>query len=114
MVQFTPGLNISISVATNVESMEQAQPSDAYCLAYNRVRQIMLGEKVRPATHARGRGGAQASHTCKGAYRAPPRPQWGRSIHVRPPVKLHILPLVWGFPLGLSSGKGVVRERRGQ
>ena len=46
MVQFTPGINMSISVATNVESDEQAQPSDAYCLAYNRVRQILLGEDI--------------------------------------------------------------------
>ena len=51
VVQFTPGLNISISVATNVESMEQAQPSDAYCVAYNRVRQIMLGEKIEDCVY---------------------------------------------------------------
>jgi len=51
VVQFTPGLNVSISVATNVESMEQAQPSDAYCVAYNRVRQIMLGQKIEDCVY---------------------------------------------------------------
>ena len=38
---FTPGNNLTISVATNTETDEQAGPSDAYCVAYNRVRQIV-------------------------------------------------------------------------
>eukprot|EP00040_Diaphanoeca_grandis_P003591 m.25333 g.25333 ORF g.25333 m.25333 type:complete len:486 (-) comp14960_c0_seq1:458-1915(-) len=44
VVQYMPTLNISISVATNVESNFQAQPSDAFCVAYNRVKQIILNE----------------------------------------------------------------------
>ena len=30
-------------MATNTETNEQAGPSDAYCLAYNRVRQLLAG-----------------------------------------------------------------------
>eukprot|EP00035_Acanthoeca_spectabilis_P034264 m.28043 g.28043 ORF g.28043 m.28043 type:complete len:482 (-) comp6497_c0_seq1:1595-3040(-) len=45
VVLFTPGNNLSISVATNIETNEQATPSDAYCVAYNRVRQILARAK---------------------------------------------------------------------
>lgn len=48
---FMPGLNISMSVATNVESMQQAQPSDAFCVAYNRVKQILLGEPIQDCVY---------------------------------------------------------------
>lgn len=48
---FTPGTNISISVATNTETNEQAGPSDAYCLAYNRVRQILAGDPVHDCSY---------------------------------------------------------------
>lgn len=44
VVQFMPGLNISMAIGTNVESDQQAQPSDAFCVAYNRVKQIILDE----------------------------------------------------------------------
>ena len=36
-----PGTNISVAIATNIETDEQAGPSDAYCVAYNRVRQLV-------------------------------------------------------------------------
>jgi hypothetical protein len=47
VVQFTPGTNTTIAVATNVETNEQAGPSDAYCVAYNRVRQLVERELAR-------------------------------------------------------------------
>ena len=43
MVQYNAALNVSIAVATNVESDYQAQPNDAFCSAYNAVRQLVLG-----------------------------------------------------------------------
>ena len=45
----------------------------------------------------------------KGNYRAPPRAQWGRSIHVSPHKTPYITPSM-DFP----SGTGVVWGRRGQ
>jgi len=47
---FTPGNNISLSVGTNTETDEQAGPSDAYCIAYNRVRQIIARAEGRQKT----------------------------------------------------------------
>lgn len=51
VVQYMPTLNISISVATNVESNFQAQPSDAFCVAYNRVKQIVMNETRSDCTY---------------------------------------------------------------
>ena len=43
MVEYNAALNVSIAVATNVESDFQAQPSDAFCGAYNAVLEILTG-----------------------------------------------------------------------
>ena len=51
----------------------------------------------------------QLPGTFNGNYRAPPHPQWGRSIHVSPQLTPYITPSM-EFP----SNKGVVRGCRGQ
>jgi len=40
---YFPELNIVLSIATNIETDDQAQPSDALCLAYNAVAGILQG-----------------------------------------------------------------------
>jgi hypothetical protein len=49
IVAFVPGLNLSIAVGTNVESDYQAQPSDVFCSAFNRVKQLVLDEPEEAA-----------------------------------------------------------------
>eukprot|EP00301_Raphidiophrys_heterophryoidea_P027517 c9693_g1_i1.p1 GENE.c9693_g1_i1~~c9693_g1_i1.p1 ORF type:complete len:486 (-),score=125.91 c9693_g1_i1:119-1504(-) len=47
IVAFFPGLNFSIAVGTNIETDAQAQPADAMCGVYNRIKNALLGEPVQ-------------------------------------------------------------------
>ena len=49
IVEYNAALNVSVAVATNVETDYQAQPSDAFCLAYNKVKQLLLGQPADAA-----------------------------------------------------------------
>ena len=49
IVEYNAALNVSLAVATNVETDYQAQPSDAFCLAYNKVKQLLLGQPAEAA-----------------------------------------------------------------
>lgn len=43
---YFPALNITLAVATNMETDEQVQPSDTICFAYNAIAGAMLGQNI--------------------------------------------------------------------
>lgn len=43
---YFPGLNISMSLATSIETDNQVQPSDAFCFAYNAIASAMLNQNI--------------------------------------------------------------------
>lgn len=43
---YFPALNITLALATNIETDDQVQPSDAYCLAFNAVAGAMLNQNI--------------------------------------------------------------------
>lgn len=43
---YNPTLDTGISIASNIETPDQLQPSDAFCGVYNRVKNFMLKETV--------------------------------------------------------------------
>lgn len=47
---YVPEFDIAIAVATNIETRTQTQPSDAYCHAFNRVKNFILNEPVQQCT----------------------------------------------------------------
>jgi len=44
VVVHTPGLNLSLAVATNIERDYQDQPQDVFCSVYNTAKAVILGE----------------------------------------------------------------------
>ena len=49
-----PSVNISISIATNIETMEQSQPADAFCHIYNTAKAMLSGAPVPTCTFSPG------------------------------------------------------------
>ena len=64
---------------------------------------VVVGPEDGQDVFAVARGGTQPG---KGHYRAPTRPQWGRSIHVSRPYHSSYDPSVGGFPLGKGDYGG--------
>jgi len=63
---YNPALDIGIAIASNIESMSQTQPSDAFCRVYNRVKNFLNKEAVQDCTYSTsGYYGGQCS--CKAA-----------------------------------------------
>lgn len=48
---YAPALDLGISIATNIETETQTQPSDAFCGVYNRVKNYILDETVQNCTY---------------------------------------------------------------
>jgi CubicO group peptidase (beta-lactamase class C family) len=51
---YFPALNISLAIATNIETDDQVQPSDAVCFVYNAVASAMLNQKITCTFEPRG------------------------------------------------------------
>ncbi|CAE8630245.1 unnamed protein product, partial [Polarella glacialis] len=51
---YFPELNIAMAIATNIETDTQAQPADAFCLAYNAVAGAALGKNFSCSFDAAG------------------------------------------------------------
>ena len=45
MLVYAPGLDLSIAIASNMENDDQTHPSDTLCIAYNTVKNLILGTK---------------------------------------------------------------------
>lgn len=43
---YFPALNITVSVATNIETDDQVQPADTFCFAYNAIASAMLNQDI--------------------------------------------------------------------
>ena len=43
---YYPGLQLAMTVATNIETDSQTQPKDVLCFAYNAVAAILLGQEI--------------------------------------------------------------------
>jgi hypothetical protein len=48
---YNPTLDVGIAVGTNIETMDQTQPADAFCHVYNRVKNHILKEKIQTCTY---------------------------------------------------------------
>jgi len=48
---YNPELDLSIAIATNIESETQTQPSDAFCHVFNRIKNFLLGEPVETCSY---------------------------------------------------------------
>lgn len=48
---YNPRLDLGIAVATNIETMTQTQPSDAFCNVFNRVKNFLMKEPVETCTY---------------------------------------------------------------
>jgi len=49
---YNPTLDVAISVASNIETGSQTQPSDAFCGVYNRVKDYLQGASPRTCTYS--------------------------------------------------------------
>jgi len=49
---YNPGLDLALSIATNIETGSQTQPADAFCGVYNRIRNYMQGGSVENCAYA--------------------------------------------------------------
>lgn len=58
---YFPALNITLAVATNIETDDQVQPSDTICLAYNAIAGAMLSQDITCTFSSQGYYGG----TCK-------------------------------------------------
>jgi len=58
---YFPALNITLAIATNIETDDQVQPSDTFCLAYNAIAGAMLNQNITCTFSAHGYYGG----TCK-------------------------------------------------
>ena len=47
---YNPKLDLAVAVASNIETPEQLQPSDAFCGVFNRAKNFLNGEKVQTCT----------------------------------------------------------------
>lgn len=48
---YNPTLDLGIAVASNIETLEQTQPADAFCGVYNRVKNYLLKEPVQTCNY---------------------------------------------------------------
>jgi len=48
---YNPRLDLGVSIASSIETMDQTQPADAYCGVFNRVKNFMLKEPVEICTY---------------------------------------------------------------
>jgi len=48
---YNPKLDVSIGIASNIETQSQTQPSEVFCGVYNRVKNYLLGEAVQMCTY---------------------------------------------------------------
>ena len=61
---YNPKLDLAIAVASNIETPEQLQPSDAFCRVFNRAKNFLNGESVQTCTfEASGYYGGKCSCT---------------------------------------------------
>eukprot|EP00931_Biecheleriopsis_adriatica_P121813 TRINITY_DN9687_c0_g1_i1.p1 TRINITY_DN9687_c0_g1~~TRINITY_DN9687_c0_g1_i1.p1 ORF type:complete len:442 (-),score=86.60 TRINITY_DN9687_c0_g1_i1:21-1346(-) len=63
LAAYFPELNIAMTIATNIETNTQSQPSDTFCLAYNAVAGAMLGKTFECSFESAGYYGGRC--TCK-------------------------------------------------
>lgn len=63
VVAYFPKLNVALAIATNIETDNQVQPSDTFCLSYNSVASILLGKKFECTFEPRGYYGGQCNCT---------------------------------------------------
>merc|ERR1712151_1102937 len=54
IVAYYPKLGVSMSVATNIETDNQAQPMDTLCFAYNAVAGVFLNQSIECTFEAAG------------------------------------------------------------
>ena len=54
VVAYAPRINISLSVATNIERDFQDQPADVFCSVYNTAKAIIRGEPIPKCTYTKG------------------------------------------------------------
>merc|ERR1712228_732752 len=50
---YSPKLDLSVAIATNIETMTQTQPSDAFCHVFNRIKNFLRQEPVATCTYKR-------------------------------------------------------------
>merc|ERR1712048_938555 len=48
---YNPKLDLSIAIATNIETQSQAQPSDAFCHVFNRVKNFLQNKPVQTCVY---------------------------------------------------------------
>jgi len=51
---YNPKLDLAIAVATNIETAQQLQPSDAFCRVFNRAKNFLNSETVQSCSYSAG------------------------------------------------------------
>jgi len=65
---YSPELDVSIAIATNIESTTQTQPSDAFCHVFNRIKNHLTGGPVETCSYkSSGYYGGVCTCTAAGA-----------------------------------------------